>query len=228
MRLTMKLQSALLAAGLFAMAGAASAQSNPPMQNGNYPNGSTQVSTPGYAGQTPTAQGSSSAVGNVNSPDSPQNSSSSSAPSANMMAADTRFAKEAAIGGMTEVELGKLAASKGSSDKVKQFGQKMVDDHTKAADELKSVAAKNRMTLPTSLDAKHKAMVDKMSAMSGAAFDNAYVAMMVKDHDKDVMDFKNESENGSNADIKSFATKTLPTIQEHDRMIKEIKSGMSK
>ena len=85
------------------------------------------------------------------------------------MAADMRFAKNAAVGGMTEVKLGQLAAEKGSSDQVKQFGQKMVDDHSKAADELKSIAAANKMTLPTSLDAKHQAMVDKLSGMTGEA-----------------------------------------------------------
>ena len=70
-----------------------------------------------------------------------------------------------------EVELGKAAVKNASSDKVKQFGQRMIDDHTKAADELKSVASENNITLPTELDAKHKAMVDKMSAMTATQFD---------------------------------------------------------
>ena len=140
---------------------------------------------------------------------------------------DAQFAKEAAIGGMVEVELGKLASSKASSDKVKQFGQKMVDDHSKANNELKAVADKNQMTLPTELDAKHKAVVNKLSGLSGGQFDKAYVAMMVKDHDKDVADFQQEANSGTNSDLKSFASKTLPTLQEHDRMIKDISANVN-
>lgn len=160
-----------------------------------------------------------------------QAGNSSDAPSSkgamsHMKTADSKFAMEAAMGGMEEVELGRLAAQKGQSDKVKQFGQRMADDHSKANDELKSIASKDGITLPTELDAKHKAMVDKMSAMSGDAFDRAYVANMVKDHQKDVADFQKESSGGSNDDIKSFATRTLPTLQDHLRSIQEIHSSM--
>ncbi len=135
---------------------------------------------------------------------------------------DMKFAKEAALGGMEEVELGKLAVSKGKSDKVKQFGQRMIDDHTKAGEDLKSVAAKNNITLPTELDAKHKAVVNRFSAMSGgAAFDRAYMRDMVKDHEMDVADFQKEANGGQNSDLKGFAGQTLPTLQEHLKMAKE-------
>ena len=129
-------------------------------------------------------------------------------------AADTRFAKDAAMGGMTEVEMGKLAVKNGSSDKVKQFGQRMIDDHTKAADQLKSVAAKHNITLPTELDAKHKAVVDKYSALTGTAFDRAYMKDMVKDHETDVAEFQKEANAGTNYDLKNWAGTTLPTLQE--------------
>ena len=142
-------------------------------------------------------------------------------------ASDTKFAKEAAEGGMTEVELGKVAVKNASSDKVKQFGQKMIDDHSKAGDELKSVAAKNNITLPTELDAKHKAMVDKMAAMTGTQFDRAYMKDMVKDHTMDVADFQKEANNGSNADFKSFAGKALPTLQQHLTMAQETESSLN-
>src|SRR5436305_3808296 len=87
-----------------------------------------------------------------------------------------QFAKEAAIGGMTEVQLGKLATKNGASDKVKSLGQMIADDHTKANDQLKSIAAKDNVTLPTDLDAEHKAMVDKFSKLTDSAFDQAYVS----------------------------------------------------
>jgi len=141
-------------------------------------------------------------------------------------AADMKFAKEAAIGGLMEVELGKVAVQKASNDKVKEFGQRMVDDHTKASDQLKSIAAKENITLPTELDAKHKAMVDKMSGMSGAAFDRAYMADMVKDHQHDVADFQKESTSGSDDALKAWAGTTLPTLQEHLRIAKETDSSL--
>ena len=169
----------------------------------------------GGGGQQPQA----SRPSDMNGPNGPManNTSSTSA-----KVDDKKFAKEAAMGGMVEVELGKVAAQKASSDAVKQFGQKMVDDHTKANDELKQVASQDNITLPTALDKKHQAMVDKMSALSGAAFDKAYVKDMVKDHEKDVKDFQNESQNGTDPNVKGFATKTLPVLQGHLESIKQI------
>lgn len=141
-------------------------------------------------------------------------------------AADKKFMMEAASGGMTEVELGKLAVSKGSDQKVKDFGQKMIDDHTKANDELKALASQKSVTLPTEPMPKDKAVISKMSGMSGAAFDKAYVADMVKDHKKDVADFQKEANSGMDADVKGWASKTLPTLQSHEKMIEDIQSGM--
>jgi putative membrane protein len=137
-----------------------------------------------------------------------------------------QFATEAAIGNMAEVELGRMAASKATNADVKKFGQRMVDDHGKALDELKSVAGKENIQLPTEVDAKHKAVSDRLSKLSGAEFDKAYVKEMVKDHDTDVKLFERESQHGTNAAIKDYAGKTLPTLQEHQRMIKEIDSKM--
>ncbi len=137
-------------------------------------------------------------------------------------AADSKFAMEAASGGMTEVALGKMATEKGSSQAVKDFGQKMVDDHTKANDELKTIAAGKNMTLPSAPNAKDQAVIDKMSKLSGAAFDKAYVKDMVADHNKDVAAFTKEADSGSDSDIKGFAGKTLPTLKEHQKMINDI------
>jgi putative membrane protein len=136
-----------------------------------------------------------------------------------MNSMDKKFVMEAAMGGMAEVELGRLATERGMSDEVKQFGQRMVDDHSKANEELMQVASAKGMTLPTTLDAKHQAMVDKMSKMSGAAFDKAYKQEMLKDHRKDVASFEREAGKGMDAEVKGFAAKTLPTLKEHLSMI---------
>jgi putative membrane protein len=136
--------------------------------------------------------------------------------------ADRAFVREAAIGGMAEVDLGQLAASKAESPDVKQFGQRMVDDHGNSNEELKSWASQKNVTLPTELDAKHKAAHAKLEKLSGAAFDRAYMASMVADHNKDVAAFTRESKTAKDADLKAWAAKTLPTLQEHQKMAKTI------
>jgi putative membrane protein len=139
--------------------------------------------------------------------------------------ADRRFVMEAAMGGMTEVELGRLAAERGSSDAVKQFGQRMVGDHSRANGELMQLVSGKGITLPTALDAKHQAMVAKMSRLSGAAFDRAYAKEMVKDHNKTVALFQREATGGADADLNAFAQKTLPTLQEHLSMARALPNG---
>src|SRR5262249_54838049 len=99
---------------------------------------------------------------------------------------DQHFVMEAAKGGMAEVELGQLAADKASNPKVKEFGQRMATDHGKANDELKSLAAKKNITLPTLPDTKQKATHDKLASHTGAEFDRAYMKDMLADHRKDV------------------------------------------
>jgi putative membrane protein len=146
------------------------------------------------------------------------NASGEQAGMANMASQDRNFIMDAAMGGMMEVELGRIAAKQGASDAVKQFGQRMVDDHSKANSELMSLASSKGITLPTELDAKHREHVTKMSAMSGAEFDREYGKMMLSDHRKDVSEFEKQSTRGTDADLKAFATKTLPTLQEHLKM----------
>lgn len=142
------------------------------------------------------------------------------------MSQDMKFAMMAAMGGIEEVEMGKLAAAKGASEEVRQFGQRMVDDHTKANQELMQIASSKGMTLPAALDPKHQADMQKMSALSGEAFDKEYVKMMVKDHKKDVGEFQKESTRGADPELKAFAASTLPTLQEHLRMIQRIDAKM--
>lgn len=133
----------------------------------------------------------------------------------NMSSQDRNFMMDAAMGGMMEVELGRMATQQGASDAVKQFGQRMVDDHSQANTELMSIASTKGISLPTELDSKHREHVTKLSSMSGAEFDRAYVKMMVNDHEKDVSVFEKQSTRGADPDLKAFASKTLPTLQEH-------------
>ncbi len=137
---------------------------------------------------------------------------------------DKKFAKDAAIGGLYEVEAGKVAAEKGGSDAVKKFGQKMVDDHSKANDQLKEILSKENMDVPSALDPKHQSRLDKISKLSGPAFDKAYIKDQLKDHEKDVNDFQAEAQNGHDPNLKQFATTTVPILQEHLSMVKDLKN----
>lgn len=141
---------------------------------------------------------------------------------ANMAAQDHNFLMDAAMGGMEEVELGRLATQQGASEAVKQFGQRMVDDHSKANQELMSIAQSKGITLPTEMDEKHKKDVTKLSSLTGADFDREYGKMMLSDHRKDVSEFEKQSTRGTDADLKAFASKTLPTLKEHLQMAESL------
>jgi putative membrane protein len=149
------------------------------------------------------------------------------APSANaattVSAADQDFMQAAAQGGMTEVKLGELAAQKGLRDDVKEFGQMMVKDHSAINDDLKALALVKAVTLPDSLDAKHQGMVDELTGLTGSAFDDAYIAAMVKDHKKDAKAFKAESTATQDPDIKNFLDKSIPVVKSHLQHIKAMK-----
>lgn len=137
-------------------------------------------------------------------------------------AADHKFVMFAAMGGMAEVEMGRLAAQKGASEDVRQFGRRMADEHARANEELTRVASSKGMTPPATLDAKHRAAVQKMSAMSGDKFDREYARMMVSDHKKAVGEFQKEAARGADPDLKAFAAAQLPALQEHLRMAQRL------
>jgi putative membrane protein len=140
---------------------------------------------------------------------------------------DCNFIQAAAQGGMTEVKLGELACSAGQRDDVKQFGKKMVKDHTGIDGDLKTLATQKGVTLPDSLDAEHQGVVDKMSALSGSDFDNAYIAGMIKDHKTDAKAFKAESSSTKDLDVKGFVDKAIPVVNEHLKLITAIKKQRS-
>jgi Predicted outer membrane protein len=148
-----------------------------------------------------------------------------------LASSDAAFVKEAAQGGMLEVELGKIAQTKAADAKVKEFGKKMEQDHGKANDELKKLAAGKGVQLPNELDSKHKSTVTKLEKLSSAKFDKAYMDAMVSDHKTDVKKFTSESEKSKDADLQKFATDTLPTLKSHLQLaestakdIKEVKA----
>jgi putative membrane protein len=122
---------------------------------------------------------------------------------------DKTFMKKAAKGGMMEVAMGKLAEQNGQSEDVKSFGKRMVTDHSKANDELKSIASQKGVTLPG------KEPTLKWSS------DKAYMNMMVKDHEKDLAEFQEEAKSGSDPEVKKFAEDTAKMIQEHLDLAKE-------
>ncbi len=144
-----------------------------------------------------------------------------------MKSADVRFMMKAAQGGMAEVKMGQLAAEKASNPDVKAFGQKMVDDHTKANEQLKSIAQEEGVTLPTSVNGKDQATYDRLSKLSGAEFDKQYAKHMVVDHEEDVKDFKKEADTGKDEKTKSFASQTLPVLQEHLKMANDMQSKVA-
>jgi putative membrane protein len=149
-------------------------------------------------------------------------SSSSSKTSSKLGMMDQHFVKKAAEGGLAEVELGKLATEKASSDEVKKFGQRMVDDHSKANDQLKQLASSKGIEVPTDLSAKDKATKERLSKLSGEQFDKAYMKDMVKDHTQDVSEFKKESTSAKDPDVKNFASQTLPTLEDHLKQARSI------
>lgn len=134
------------------------------------------------------------------------------------------FVADAATGGMMEVELGNIAQQKGTSQRVKDFGKMMVDDHTMANNNLKDIASKKNVDVPASVTDNQKKDIDKLSKKSGTDFDKAYVNMMVEDHKKDIGAFKKASGDVGDNDIKNFIINTLPTLQKHLDSIQAIKS----
>jgi putative membrane protein len=117
---------------------------------------------------------------------------------------------------------------KGTSDVVKSFGQKMVDDHTKANSELQGAASKSNITLPTvEVKPADQATYDRLSKLSGVAFDRAYARDMVQDHMHDVSAFKQEANYGKDPAIKAFASATLPTLIDHLKMARDMKAAVA-
>jgi putative membrane protein len=140
-------------------------------------------------------------------------------------AADVAFVHKAAQGGMAEVELGKQAASKGSAQEVREFGKKMVEDHTKINNKIKEFASKHQVELPTGLDAEHNKKVEAVSSLSGKAFDAAYLEKMKAMHAQDAVAFEDVLKTSKNEDLKKVVEEALPIIHSHQKHLENLKTG---
>lgn len=140
-------------------------------------------------------------------------------------AGDIAFAKKAAASGLAEVADGKMAADKASDSQVKQFAQEMVTDHTKANNQLTQIAEGKSLSLPMEPTKRDQAKADKLDKMSGASFDKKYIAGQIAAHKEAVALFKKESARGKDADLKQFATQTLPILEHHLQMAESLKGA---
>ena len=161
------------------------------------------------------------------SPDAPARpTGASKAVAGKLDASDRQFIEKAAAGGMAEVETGQLAQQKAGNDAVKQFGARMVQDHGKANDELKQLAGSKGVPLPSGPDKMHTQQLQKFQKASGAEFDREYMQHMLADHKKDVAEFQKQAQSAKDPDVKAFAAKTLPTLQEHLKQAQSVNDSI--
>jgi putative membrane protein len=149
---------------------------------------------------------------------SPMNNMQTNGPSA----VDRMFVKNALQGGIAEVQLGQLTLQKSNNDQVKQFAQKMIDDHTKLGDQMKPVAQQIGVAVPTEPSKKDKATMAKLQALSGPAYDQAYIKDMVKDHKQDLSEFQAEDSSGQDPAVKDAATQGSQVISQHLQMAQQL------
>lgn len=143
-----------------------------------------------------------------------QGATSSSA-GGSLSGGDREFVTMAGHANAAEIATGELAQRNAGSDEVRQYGRRMIQDHSMAAKELEAIAGKLGMTPPKQPDAKHQADAQMLAKLNGAEFDRQYTAHMVKDHEMTIGLFEKQSRGGANPELKQFATKTLPILQEH-------------
>jgi putative membrane protein len=139
---------------------------------------------------------------------------------------DVTFVQKAAVAGMTEVEASRLALEKSTDANVRGFAQHMIDDHTRAGNALKTAATQEGLSVPADVDAAHESVVDRLKGLSGADFDKAYKAQMLKDHQEAVALFEKESRDAAQTAIDRFAAATLPTLQSHLKMAQDLEKGL--
>ncbi len=175
---------------------------------------SNQAATPDNSNPS---SGSGQPASNPNTTSNPSNTSSNP---------DQQFVSDAAKGNRAEIELGKMVESKAKDPSVKSFARMMVNDHTKALNELQQIAQSNSWSVPEGIPEDAQDMKTKLSSESGKQMEKDYMDGMVQDHQKDVKDFQDASQNVQNNDLKQWATKTLPTLQKHLQRAQQIDSKM--
>lgn len=141
--------------------------------------------------------------------------------------ADDAFAQKAAQGDMAEVKLGQLAEQRGTNPAVKDFGKRMVQDHSKNENDLKTTASRENVVLPSGVDKADQATYDRLSKLNGEAFDRAYARDMVKDHTKDIAEFQKEAKDGHNDAIKNYAAQTVPVLQTHLELARKMDASVT-
>jgi putative membrane protein len=179
--------------------------------NQNMPIGNNQPNQPGNQQPGTTAPG----MANMMTATGPTNSE-------DQAMRDQIFVQRAAEGGVAEVQLGHLAAQKGSTDDVKAFGQKMVDDHTTLNKNMKPIAESMDVRVPTTMNKKDQMEYDKLNALSGMAFDKEYLTYMVKDHHEDLRDFRMEIYSTGNANLKAIAEEDAQVIMQHAHIVDDL------
>jgi putative membrane protein len=144
---------------------------------------------------------------------------------------DKQFVTAAAQGNLAEVEVGKLALKQATQTEVKQFAERMVQDHTQAYNELKVLARQQNITFPTGIGKQNQATLTNLSKLSGSAFDQTYMNNMVEAHIKTESLCEQEGQQGEDPVLKTWAAKILPTVKEHLQMARSIvgnDNGMNK
>lgn len=171
------------------------------------------------------------------SPNSPINNTPSRSPNTptggetspnSFSSQDRNFAMQAGQIGMLEVQLGKLAVERGSSARVKEYGQEMVEEHTRANQELMQLAMQKEVELPTEMNTQNKALMDRLSGLSGTSFDAAYKQAMIDSHNQAIALFQAQSQQGQDPELKAWATQKLPNLQAHLQMVNQMLADTSK
>ena len=211
--------SLLLASGVCFMTLEAQTQTGAYGQSGS--SGAAQGTSSQGAARTTTNSQKNSQSSSSQSSQTSQQSSMSSQSSTKLSSADQNFVKKAMQDGMAEVELGNLAEQNASSKDVKDLGKKIAEDHSRANEELQKIASNSGYTPEAVPDKTHQQTKDKFSKLSGADFDRQFVNQMVKDHQSAIAAFERESRSGNNAEVKQFASVTVPKLQEHLKLAQE-------
>lgn len=144
-----------------------------------------------------------------------------------LSASDIEFMKEAARAGMFEVQAGELARSKGSSQAVKDFGERMVTDHGKANEDLKELAQRKGVDLPSSIADEHQEHLNRLNQLSGKEFDREFMEMMVEDHQADLKKFQSAAEGADDSELKAFASRVAGVIEQHLDSSRQLQAEMS-
>ena len=169
-----------------------------------------------------TPSGDSNTPSNTNTPSGDSTAPGRENTQSSLSSRDINFINQAAQIGMLEVQLGQLATQRASTNTVKQYGQRMVNEHTQANQQLMQLAAQKGVTPPTNLDNQHKAVMNRISNLSGANFDDAYMKEMIDSHNQAIALFQAQSQQGQDPDLKAWATKLVPNLQAHLQMANQM------